>query len=692
MSIDPAASTSRRARRRVLTYLVAVTASAVAVGLAAAGPAAADNDPSGTTTYAQGSSPALAVKGGVRYAVPKNVCPVATKGRATCMAVQLVPASKGTVGAKAIVSPAVAAGPKGGLTPATLASAYGYNRTVGGADQTVAIVDAYDNPHALQDLNTFNSHYGLPAETVTSFRKVNQDGNPSPLPVPNASWASEITLDIQAVRAVCAQCKILLVEARSSQSDDLATAVNTAAELGATEISNSYGGREDPDASVRAAYTHAGVVITASTGDDGWYGWDNVNAGYPSDSLPSTPAAYPDVVAVGGTALSLNSNGTRHTETVWNENGLDDRFGPGGASGGGCSTIYAAHSWQVQAAGYPATGCGTKRMAGDIAAVGDPNTGFDVYDTYHRDWVTFGGTSLSSPLIAAMWALAGGSGGVDYPVRSLYYNLRNHAGSAYDVTVGGNSYCGGDTQAHCAAALKNDIGATNPNKLYFNDNGQGVGLLDCGFRYDGAVGPKPNNKQCNATTGYDGPSGVGTPKGLSLFTPLPPTVAISAPAMKLNTTQAFSAVSFSDPYPGATPASYDWNWGDGTAHATTASPSHKYTAKGSYVVTLTVTDSEAHIAKATNTVTVGVAPVARITGSTSWHVNATAKWSSAASTDPNTGGKIVTRHWKFGALVYGTSTTFSHKFTTLGKRTLTLVLVDNTGLRSEKSITVNVTR
>lgn len=693
MSIDPMLSKPRRAPRRFLTCLLAVTAMAPAVGLAAAGPAAANDDPSGTTTYAQGSSPALAVKGGVRYAVPKNVCPAATKGRATCMAVQLVPATKGTAGAKAITSPGFVAGPHGGLTPATLASAYGYSRTVGGADQTVAIVDAYDNPYALQDLNTFNSQYGFPAETVDSFVKVNQDGQPSPLPAFNIGWASEISLDIQAVRAVCALCKILLVEADSSFSYDLGAAVNTAAELGATEISNSYGGAENPGDSNKAAYTHPGVVITASTGDDGWYGWDAVNGGVSSDSVASTPAAYPDVVAVGGTALSLNSNGTRHTETVWNENGLDDRYGPGGASGGGCSTNYAAHSWQVQAAGYAATGCGTMRMAGDIAAVGDPNTGFDVYDTYHaHQWVTFGGTSLSSPLIAAMWALAGGSGGIDYPARSLYYNLHNHAASAYDVTVGGNSYCGGDTQAHCAAALKTDTGGINPNKLFFNDTGQWAGLMDCGFRYDGAAGPKPNNKQCNATTGYDGPSGVGTPKGLSLFTPLPPTVAIQAPALKLNVAQTFKAMSFSDPYPGATAASYDWNWGDGTTHATTASASHKYTVKGTHVVTLTVTDSQAHIAKATSTVTVGVAPVARITGSTSWHVNATAKWSSAASTDPNTGGKIVTRHWKFGTKVYGTSTTFSHKFTTLGKRTLTLVLVDNTGLITSKSITVNVTR
>ncbi len=145
-----------------------------------------------------------------------------------------------------------------------------------------------------------------------------------------------------------------------------------------------------------------------------------------------------------------------------------DRAASQGASGGGCSTLYTAHSWQAQVAGYSANGCGTKRLTGDIAADADPNTGFDVYDMATRGWMTFGGTSLSSPLMAAMWALAGGRAASTTRPRSLYYNLSHNPSSVYDVRTGGNSFCGGDSQAHCAAAVKTirATHAVNPNNLH----------------------------------------------------------------------------------------------------------------------------------------------------------------------------------------------------------------------------------
>jgi hypothetical protein len=692
-------STGRASTRRTIARLAAVTAFAVGVGLAGAGPAVADHDPTGpsptpasdTTSYAQGSSPALARQGGVRYAVPKSVCPAATKGRATCMAVRLIPAAKGTKGAKAITA-AATTGPAGGYSPSNLASAYGYNRAGAAATQTVAIVDAYDNPTALQDLNTFNSHYGLPAETATSFVKVNQAGDATPLPPYDAGWATEIALDIQTVRAVCNKCKILLVEASLPNSDDLAAAVNTAADLGATEISNSYGAPEDPgaDPNIRKAYQHPGVVITASTGDDGWYGWDWANAGYPSDSAPSTPSSYPEVVAVGGTALSLNTDGTRHAETVWNENGLDNKNGwdAQGATGGGCSRVYSAPAWQAHVADYFRTGCGSKRMVGDIAVVADPNTGFDVYNK--GSWLTIGGTSLSAPIVAAMWALAGGSGGVDNPAQSLYYNLSHHSTSVYDVTVGGNSYCGGDTQTHCAAVLKTKYGTGNPNNLIFLNDESPVGLLDCAFDFQGSAKLISNRRQCLATAGYDGPSGVGTPKGLAMFTPAPPTVAIQAPALKLNVSATFNAASFSDPVPGATAVSYHWNWGDGqTTDAVTASATHAYTVKGSHTIALTVTDTLEHKANASTKVTVGVLPVPVIHGAATVKVHTTGKWTGTA-TDSNTGGTIVKRAWKLDGNTRSTAASFSLRFNSVMKHNLTYVVVDNAGLRATKSIIVTV--
>jgi hypothetical protein len=709
--MTPISAARHHAPRRVLICLLTVTASALAVGLsAAAAPAGADSSPSGPshivnkpraagTDYAQCSAAKAAQGVTVHYAVPKAACPAAAKGRASCMAVRLLPVAKGTKGAKAYVTPATNTGPLNGYGPADLANAYAYDRTIGGATQTVAIVDAFDDPTALTDLNAFNSQYSLPAETGTSFRKVNQNGAASPLPVADAGWSTEIALDIETVRAVCAQCKILLVEANSDFSDDLAAAVNQAALLGATEISNSYGGPEasGQPAGIQAAYHHTGVVITASTGDDGWYDWDRMNEnGGASSNVPSTPASYPDVVAVGGTALTVNATSrARQAESVWNENGLDDQTGlasgPQGASGGGCSTLYTAHTWQSQLAGYSTNGCGTKRLAADIAADADPNTGVDVYVA--GSWTRVGGTSLAAPLIASMWALAGGSGGVDYPARSLYYNLTHTPTSVYDVTAGGNSFCRGDSQAHCAAAVKADVGGGTGNPNALADANGWLGLLDCGFRYDGAAGPKPDNKQCNATTGYDGPSGVGTPNGLSVFTPAPPSATIQPPIMKLNTVQTYTATGFTDPVPTATAATYMWHWGDGTPDSlasASASATHSYALKGSYPVTLTLTDSVGHVGTTTRTITVGLRPTAVLTGNTTWHVNTTARWTSSLSTDPNTGGSFTIRHWKFGTTVYGTSTAFSHKFTTVGKRTLTLVLVDNEGLQATKSIIVNV--
>jgi hypothetical protein len=710
MTPNSAAVPARTRRLRcVVLCLLAVTASALALGLSAASPAGANNDPSGPApvvakpaatgpSYAQGTTPKDAQSATVHYAVPKRVCAPATKGRATCMAVKLVPATKTTKGAKAFVIPAALTGKLGGFSPADLAKAYSYDRNAAkGATQTVAIVDAYDNPNALDELNKFDTQYGLPTETVTSFRKVNQTGNPAPLPAADTGWSTEISLDVQAVRAVCALCKILLVEAAHATSGELAAAVNTAASMGATEISNSYGAMEyAEDPSIRAAYSHPGIVVTAATGDDGWYGWDWANLpGGVSDDVPSVPAAYPDVVAVGGTALTPSAvNGARHSETVWNENGLDDKTGWAarhneGASGGGCSTQYSAHAWQTQVAGYSTTGCGTKRLAADISADADPHTGFDVYVA--KAWQRVGGTSLSSPLIAAMWALAGGSGGNTYPAQSLYDNVHSHPTAVYDVTVGGNSFCDGDTHVHCTAVVKamTNQGTGSPNRLATQDV-PWLGLLDCGYDLHQAERSTVNDRQCNARTGYDGPSGLGAPNGLSVFTPAPTTLSITAPAMKLNTVQTFTA-AYSNPHIGAAPFTYHWTWGDGqTTPAGGATATHTYTTKGTYSVGLAVTDHLGQTVSAARSITVGMPPVPRITGNSTLHVNTYGKWSSSTTTDPNTGGTITQRAWKFGINTYSRNVTFTYRFPTVGTRTLILVVIDNAGLRVQTTKTITV--
>jgi PKD repeat protein len=480
----------------------------------------------------------------------------------------------------ALDSGASAPGPAGGLTPAQLASAYEFKPGAGGAGQTVAIVDAFDDPNIEADLATFDTHYGLPACTTANFclEKVGQTGSPSSLPAADTQgWSVEITLDVETVHSVCPNCRILLVEANTPTLANLAIAVNEAVALGATEVSNSYGGPEiGPQLNERKAYDHPGVAIVASTGDDGYYGWDFINEGFFGEEMPSTPASLPTVVAVGGTSLELDPTGnTRASETVWNENGPADGFGSfferrEGATGGGCSKLFTAQPWQQAVPEFAASKCNGMRLGADVSAVADPLTGFDIYDSYkcgpecefarvEGGWATFGGTSLSAPLITALYGLAGG-GRVPYPSLTLYGHL-SAASTHFDVTEGGSGYCGGEATPPCEPAAA-------------------LGQVDCHA-----------TTACNAASGFDGPSGVGTPDGLGLFEPLLPTATFTSPApLKSGVAATFSGGSSSDPYPGGSVAGYSWRWGDGTANSSGISPTHAYAAPGSYTVTLTVTD------------------------------------------------------------------------------------------------------
>jgi hypothetical protein len=518
--------------------------------------------------------------GEIRYAKVGHVCPPPTPGHATCFALVRVPVSSAAA-TEAGVTPykvgdgALESGPAGGLTPAELATAYGYVPTAGGEGQTVAIVDAFDDPDIEKDLGAFDAQYGLPACTEGDgcFKKVNQAGGTTPLPSADTKgWSVEISLDVEAVHSTCPRCKVLLVEANNGEFVNLATAVSEAVALGATEVSNSYGGPEEElGATEGAAYNHPGTVISAATGDSGYYGWTALNEGFEPPGRPNLPASLPSVVAVGGTTLHLNSEGKREDETVWNTNGpFDEGEFVGGATGGGCSTEFSAQPWQHDTSGFAATGCGAKRLAADVSADADPRTGFDIYDTYNcgpecekygegDGWLTIGGTSLATPLISALYALAGGSDGISYPSLTLYGHLGD-ASDLYDVTEGGNGIC-------------DDEGLACGANAFFGVN------VDC-----------EGTTACNAAHGFDGPSGVGTPNSLGLFKPLLPTVAITPPgSLKAGLAASFASAA-SDPYPGGSISSYSWSWGDGT-FASGASPVHVYSAPGDYTVTLTVTDN-----------------------------------------------------------------------------------------------------
>ncbi len=510
-------------QRRMSNAAKAIAAAVVLGGSLAAGAVA--TPPAGAS--ASGLTP-----GPTRYATVRRICPAPRDGDASCLALALVPATAATSGARAYLpaSGSLASGPAGGLTPADLASAYGFTPTLGGSGQTVAIVDAFDDPDLEEDLAVFNAHYGLAACTTADgcLEKVNQEGKPAPLPAADTvGWSVEISLDVETVHSVCPACKILLVEAGSESLADLASAVDQAVSLGAGEVSNSYGAPEaEMGSAEQGAYQHPGTVIAAAAGDSGYLDWDSLAETFATPEMPDAPASLPSVVAVGGTSLKLASNGTRKSESVWNDSGRPSReseFKQFSGSGGGCSTLFTAPSWQQALAGWSGTGCGTRRLDNDVAAVADPYTGFDIYDTYvYREgfapgWLTVGGTSLSSPLITALFALAGGAHGAAYPAATLYEHLGQSA-ALYDVTTGGNGYCDGEANGPCGEPEVNEL----------------LGDVDC-----------QGTTACDAVAGFDGPSGVGAPLGLSAFdgpSGHPPTVvtesatAVGASEAVLNAT------------------------------------------------------------------------------------------------------------------------------------------------------------
>jgi subtilase family serine protease len=301
-----------------------------------------------------------------------------------------------------------------GYGPSSLRSAYNLPSTTAGKGKSVAVVDAYNDPNAVSDVAAYRSAWGVPACNSTTkagcLTVVNENGAASPLPADSGStgWATEESLDVDMVSAICPNCHIYLVEASSSSLDDLGAAVNSAVSvLHVDYISNSYGASDSSSDSAfdSAYYNHPGVAVTASAGDSG-YGI-------------AYPAASKDVVAVGGTSLVTASNARGWAETAWN------------GTGSGCSLYEAKASWQN---GSFDSGC-TRRTNNDVSANADPGTGVAIYDTYDQSgWLEVGGTSESSPIIASVFALAGTPKAGTYPASYIYKHTKN----LYDVTKGSN--------------------------------------------------------------------------------------------------------------------------------------------------------------------------------------------------------------------------------------------------------------
>lgn len=353
------------------------------------------------------------------------------------------------------VNAAIALGARGpasqpkGLSPQDIESAYKLPVSRN-SHQTVALVEAFNTPALAANLAVYRSHYGLGAcrESTGCLRVVNQNGHASPLPASGVpfGWDVETTLDASMVSAACPHCKILVVEADDDNLASLAAAENTAARLGAQVISNSYGARETGFSQpFAAAYDHRGHAIVVSSGDFGF-------------TAASFPASLATVTAAGGTELARARNARGWAERVWNV--PQSLVTSGGASGSGCSAYVPKPAWQHD------PHCGMRTVA-DVAAVA---WNVPIYERIQGGWLTVGGTSVSAPLIAGVYGLAGNA-----PRITPGYEY-THAGSLFDITAGNNDW--------------------------FN----GAGGASCGFDY-----------LCTAKKGYDSPTGLGTPDGTGAF-------------------------------------------------------------------------------------------------------------------------------------------------------------------------------
>jgi hypothetical protein len=439
--------------------------------------------PAGQTAPSSAARHYNSVADGVASGALKPVCGPVAAGRARCSSFIVVGAGASTAAQSAQRSTSSVVFPPAGLGPAELQSAYKLTTAAltKGAGAVIAIVDAYDTPQAEQDLAVYRTRYGLPPCTTANrcFRKVNQNGKTGPLPpVPPPDyigWQIETALDLDMVSANCPKCSIVLVESNDDFMNNLGPAVNAAAKFQPAAISNSYVSQESPTdpgpvskGGLLPYYVHPNIAVVAGSGDFSYMSTPQWDA--PSGYGALIPAAFPSVVAVGGTELSQDSSAARGwSETAWS------------ATGSGCSAYEPAPPWQQtdrNCAGRYTDGNGegkgeTKtfpsRIYGDVAYVAD---GVAFYDSGPGGgWGDVAGTSIGSPAIAAIYGLAGyGRNGDDdedgggFPAQKLYASRR----SLFDVTAGFNGGC-------------------------------------------------PATFLCNAGPGYDAPTGNGTPNGVGAF-------------------------------------------------------------------------------------------------------------------------------------------------------------------------------
>jgi subtilase family serine protease len=361
----------------------------------------------------------------------------------------------GRTSVKQATSGAAQPAPVAPIDPAQMEAAYGVNLiSFGGvkgtgAGQTIAIVDAYNDPNIVADANSFSSTFGLPqfnGSGLPTFQVLNQTGGTNLSAVPNSTpggWDVEESLDVEWAHSIAPQANIILFEANSDSYSDLLTAEQTAAATPAVSaVSNSWGssefnGEQDFDSYFTTPAGHQGVTFLASAGDDG---------------APALYPAYsPNVVAVGGTTLDMNSSGTYEAESAWS------------GTGGGVSQFEAQPSYQTGKVNGTSS---TNRTAPDVSLDADPNTGVYVLDSYFGGYLQVGGTDLSSPMMAGLVAIAdqgrilNGLTTLDGPSQTLPLLYDLSSGNFHDITTGNNGFAAGpgyDLASGLGSPIANDL-------------------------------------------------------------------------------------------------------------------------------------------------------------------------------------------------------------------------------------------
>jgi subtilase family serine protease len=406
-----------------------------------------------------------------------------------------------------------------GYKPGQLRSAYGIDKTVksgvDGHGTTVAIVDAFGSPTIVDDAKTYaqrnDSQHPLRQAQFSQKVYPPTPGMESPDQCDAAGWYGEETLDVEAVHAMAPGAKIFYVGAADCQDSSIDEALNyVVAGHRADIVSNSYGdlGEDVPadevqafdQIAVQAALEGIGVYFSSGDGGD-----EAAELGFPS---PDFSASSPWVTAVGGTSMAVDANGKRQFETGW-ETGkstlTDGSYSPvafGGGAGGGTSRLFAEPFYQRgivpdALARQNQTGDKRGRVVPDVAALADPNTGFlmgqtqTFSDGVYYDQFRIGGTSLASPLMAGIVAVADDLDHVHHGfINPVLYQLTSRSGSVYDVK-------------HVDAAVERVDFANSENA----DDGLIVSArtLDYG------------DLTIHTTPGYDTVTGVGSPGGRSFL-------------------------------------------------------------------------------------------------------------------------------------------------------------------------------